>query len=222
MLAERVAHPFTKALALAGCSYVHLLRREADEAHRLLDECIPLAQEIGLPLSISMGRFQRGWALAEGGRPAEGAQEMRKGIAAIRATGAEMGMPFLLCTLARACGDAGEPDKGLELLDQALKIAEAGAKSKLAELLRTKGDLLLQLNLHDDTAEIWLQRAMILARNEYTKSLELRAAVSLSRMYKRQGRNTKARKLLAPVYTWFTEGLDTRDLLDAKELIDQL
>jgi class 3 adenylate cyclase/predicted ATPase len=221
-LAEHLAHPFTKVLALANCSYVHLLRREADPAHRLLDEWVPLSKELVLPLSISMGQFQRGWALAEGGRPAEGVREMREGIAAIRATGAEMGMPFLLCILARTCGNAGQPGKGLEVLEQALKIAEAGAKSKLAELLRTKGDLLLQLNPRDDAAEAWLQQAMIMARNEYTKSLELRAAASLSLMYNRQGRNREARKLLTPVYAWFTEGLHTRDLLDAKELIDQL
>jgi predicted ATPase len=221
-LAERVAHPLTRVLALATCSYVHLLRREAKEGRRLLDRLIPLATEFGFPLSISMGKFQLGWALAEEGYAAEGVKEMREGIAAITATGAAMGMPFLLCILARACGETGETSEGLDLLEGAIAIAQSGAKCKLAELLRTKGDLLLRLNPSDGAAESWLRQAVTMAHEEDTKSLELRATLSLSRLYHGEGRNREARELLTPVYAWFTEGLNTRDLLDAKELLDQL
>ena len=90
------------------------------------------------------------------------------------------------------------------------------------ELFRTKGELLLRQNPNDDTAESWFRRAVTMARDEGTKSLELRAALSLARLYHNRGRDREARDLLGPVYAWFTEGLDTRDLLDAKDLLDRL
>ena len=88
-------------------------------------------------------------------------------------------------------------------------------------MFRTKGELLLQQNPNDDTAESWFRRAVTMARDEGTKSLELRAALSLARLYHNHGSDGEACDLLAPVYAWFTEGLDTRDLVEAKELLDQ-
>ncbi len=98
-LAERVSHPFSRVLAQANLSYVHLLRREPEEGRRWLDKWIAMSKEFGFPHSISMGRFQMGWALAEGGQTAEGAREMREGIAAITATGSANYLPFLLSIL---------------------------------------------------------------------------------------------------------------------------
>jgi predicted ATPase len=88
--------------------------------------------------------------------------------------------------------------------------------------LRVKGELLLRRDPRDDAAESWFRQAVTTARDEGTKSLELRAALSLARLYRAQGRDGEAREVLSPVYAWFTEGLDTRDLVDAKELLDQL
>ena len=102
--------------------------------------------------------------------------EMREALAAITATGAAVGLQDYLCVLAQACGECGEASEGLDLLERALSIAEAGAKYRLPELLRTKGELLLRQNPRDDTAESWFQRAVTMARDEGTKSLELRAA----------------------------------------------
>ena len=222
-LAERVSHPFSMVLAQLHCSYVHLFRREPDEVRRRVDKWIALSKEFGLsPTMMAGGRFQLGWALAEEGHAAEGVREMREAIAAIAATGAAIGMQYLLCVLARACGESGEASEGLNLLERALGIAKSGAKFQFPELLRTKGDLLLRLNPHDDAAENWLRQALMAARDEGTKSLELRAALSLARLYRAHQREREARDVLSPIYAWFTEGFATRDLVEAKDLLDQL
>jgi class 3 adenylate cyclase len=220
-LAERVSHPLTRVMAEQTLSYIHLLRREPDEGHRCLDKWMALSKEFGLQLSTFEGGFQFGWALAEEGHTTEGITEMREALAAITATGAGVGLQNYLCVLARACGEH-EIDEGLGLLERALAIAESGAKYQMPELLRAKGELLLRLNPRDDTAEDLLQQAVAMARDEGTKSLELRAALSLARLYWAQDRYEEAREVLSPVYAWFTEGFDTRDLVDAKELLDRL
>jgi predicted ATPase len=198
------------------------MRREPDEGRRVVEDWIIMAKEFVLPLLISGAQFQLGWALAETGHAKEGVGEMREGIAAISATGAAMGMPYFLCILARACGDAGEAGEGLEQIERALGIAESGAKYQLPELLRTKGELLLRLNPRDEAAEGWFQQSLTTAREEGAKSNELRAALSVARLYRAQARNEEAQELLSPVYAWFTEGFDTRDLVEAKALLDQL
>jgi predicted ATPase len=219
-LADRVAHPFSRVLAQQTSSHVHLLRREPEEARRWLEKWRTMSDEFGFILSNSVGRFQIGWALAEEGRAAEAVIEMRAGIAAITATGAAMGMPFLLCLLARACGAAGEITEGLKMVEQALGIAQSGARCYLAELLRTKGELLILQNPCGDAAEGWIKEAITLARDEGTKSLELRAATSLARFYRAKGRDREARDLLSRIYNWFAEGLNTLDLRDAKEFLE--
>jgi predicted ATPase len=188
-----------------------------------VDKWIALAKKFGLsPTTMADGRFQLGWALAEEGHAAEGVREMREAIAAHAATGAAVGRQYLLCVLACACGESGEASEGLNLLDRALEIARSGAKYQFPELLRAKGELLLRLNPHDDSAEHWLRQAVMAARDEGTKSLELRAALSLARLYRAHQREREAHDVLSPIYAWFTEGFFTRDLVEAKDLLDQL
>jgi predicted ATPase len=107
-------------------------------------------------------------------------------------------------------------------LERALGIAQSGAKCHLAELLRVKGELLFRLNSQDDSAEGWIQQAVTLAQDEKTKLHELRAALSLASLYRVEGRDQQARYVLSPIYNWFTEGFKTRDLINAKDLLDQL
>ncbi len=221
-LAEEVSHPFTIAQALSNFTDLYLLRHEPDKARVTLGKTITLAKEFGLEREISEGRFQHGWALAEEGHMMEGIREMREGLAAITAMGVAAGLQHNLCVLAQACAECGSANEGIDLLEQGLSMTEAGAKYRLPELFRTKGELLLRQNPNDGTAERWFKRAVTRARDEGTKSLELRAALSLARLYYNRGSDEKARDLLAPVYAWFTEGLDTRDLVEAKELVDQL
>jgi predicted ATPase len=147
--------------------------------------------------------------------------EMREALAAITATGAEVALQYYLCILAQS-GEDLKTSEGLDLLERALAIAEAGAKYQLPELLRTKGELLLRLNPRDNAAEHWFRLAIAAAREQGTRSLELRAALSLAQMYCAQNRSKRARDTLFPVYAWFTEGFDTRDLIATKELLDEL
>ena len=199
-LAERVSHPPSKVLAQQTLSYIHLLRREPGEARRCLENRLSLSKELGRQQMASDARFQLGWALAEEGQADEGIPEMREGLAAITATGAAVDLQEYLCVLAQACGECGEASEGLDLLERGLSIAEFGARYRLPELLRTKGELLLRRDPLDDDAENWFRRAVTMARDEGTKSLELRAALSLARLYRDRGNDGEARDLLAPFY----------------------
>lgn len=152
---------------------------------------------------------------------AEGVSKMREAVGAFTAAGSANGLPFLFSILARSCGEIGETNEGLEVLDRALAIAQSGAKCHLAELLRVKGELLVRRNPQDVTAEEWIRRARTLAQEEGTKLHELRAALSLASLYVVAGRYQQARNVLSPIYDWFSEGHTILDLLNAKNLLEQ-
>jgi predicted ATPase len=134
-----------------------------------------------------------------------------------------MGLQHFLCLLAQGYAVCGKPTEGVAVLQEALKFAvDTGAKFQYPELLRTKGELLLRLDPGDRSAEDWLRLSLDAAHEEGTKMLELRAAVSLARLSRDNGERTRARDLLEPVYTLFTEGFDTPDLLEAKTLLSEL
>jgi predicted ATPase len=131
-------------------------------------------------------------------------------------------MPQYFALLARACEIAGQIEEGLTLLDDALEIAErTGERSLEAELNRHKGQLLLRQG-HTEAAEVLYRKALGIAAEQGAKLWELRAAMSLARLRRDQGRGAEARDLLAPVYDWFTEGFDTPDLKEAKALLSEL
>ena len=135
-----------------------------------------------------------------------------------------MGFPFFLSVLARAYLDSGELGQAAATLDEALSVAtEARALYFFPEVLRTKGKLLLlQDQDHPEAAQACFQEAVTMAREQDARSFELRAAMSLARLWRDQGKVQQARELLAPVYGWFTEGFDTRDLKEAKALLEEL
>jgi predicted ATPase len=149
---------------------------------------------------------------------------MRVILEAMRAEGTMMGSPTMLAMLAEAHGKAGEPEEGLALLDEAQGlVAKTGERTSEAEVHRVKGELLLARSPSDwNQAETTFREALEVARRQSAKSWELRAATSLARLWQRQGKRDEARDLLAPVYAWFTEGFDTKDLSDAKALLDEL
>ena len=155
---------------------------------------------------------------------AEGLAQMREAFAAWRAIGAGVASPWFLALLAEACGKAGQIDEGLRTLDEALAVVQNNEEHLYeAEVYRLKGELLLQQSVeHQGEAEEGLQQALDVARRQQAKSLELRAAMSLARLWQRQGKCDAARELLAPIYGWFTEGFDTADLQEAKALLDAL
>jgi adenylate cyclase len=141
-----------------------------------------------------------------------------------RATGAEIGRQYFLALLADIRGTIGEPEAGLMLLTEALThVDKTGERWCESELYRLKGELLLQQNSAKQAeAESCFAQAMAIAQNQQAKSLELRAATSLARLWQSQGKREEAQQVLSDVYGWFTEGFDTADLKDAKALLEAL
>jgi predicted ATPase len=174
---------------------------------------------------LAQGTILRGWALAMQGRGEEGIAQMHQGLAALRATGAGGGN--WLAPLAEAYGKEGQPEEGLRVLAEELVLVEkTGGRMWEAELHRLKGELLLKAEYEvrnpELTAEECFHQALSIARRQQAKSLELRAAMSLSRLWQQQGKRVEARQLLADIYGWFTESFDTADLQEAKALLDEL
>ena len=149
---------------------------------------------------------------------------MHQGLAATQATGQRNGLSVFLALLAEASGQSGQAEAGLRLLAEALAhVDHTGERYYEAEVYRIKGELLLQQAVPDaPQAEACFQQALVVARRQQARSWELRAAMSLSRLWQQQGKRTEARELLAPIYSWFTEGFDTPDLQEAKALLEAL
>ena len=166
----------------------------------------------------------RGWALAERGQLQDGMAELQRGLAASRATGAEVYGSLGLGLLAEIQGKAGQVEAGLTSLVEAIAFVDRTAERFYeAELYRLKGALLLQQSQKNDAeAEECFRKAIEVAQKQQAKSWELRAATSLARLWQGQGKTKEARELLAPIYNWFTEGFETADLKDAKALLDEL
>ena len=230
--AQELAHPFTLAQVFYYATMFALVRREVQVAGEWADALITLATAQGFPFQLAGGMLCRGRVLIEQGRQEEGIQQIRQSLAAHRATGAEAGQPYALAFLARAYGQEGQGHKGQQVLNEALTLVHrTGERCYEAELYRLKGELLLQEGQRPKAqgteqkvaeAEQRFRQALAVARRQQAKSWELRAAMSLSRLWQRQGKRTEARELLAPLYGWFTEGLDTADLQEAKALLEAL
>jgi predicted ATPase len=186
------------------------------------DELVALATEQGFPHWRAQGTIYRGWAKVKNGEVAEGTALLRAGSAAYRSAGSELYVTHYIDLQATACEIAGQIKEALSLVDDALQIVErTGERWLEAELNRHKGQLLLRQG-HTGAIEELYHKALSIARGQEAKLWELRAAASLARLRRDQGRRAEARDLLAPVYDWFTEGFDAPDLKDAKALLDEL
>jgi TOMM system kinase/cyclase fusion protein len=223
-LAQELSHPHSLALALDLAAWLHQFRREEHLTRERAEALIALATEHGFTLYQALGTILRGWALAQQGRVEEGVAQMGHGLAGWRATGAELVRPYYLALLAEAYEKAGQAEEGLLVLAEALALVRtSGERRKEAELYRLKGELLLARSPeHHPEAEACFHQALAVARRQQAKSLELRAAMSLARLWQQQGKRLEARALLAPIYGWFTEGFDTADLQEAKALLEEL
>jgi adenylate cyclase len=223
-LAEQSVHPFSLGFVLNWAAVFHQFRREVRAAQDRAEATIRLAQEQGFPLWMAIGCILRGWALAQQGQAQEGIEQIKQGLIAYRATGAEIWRPYWLALLAEAHGALGEPETGLTVLTEILPPGDKRRKLWCeAELQRLKGELLLQHSLDSQAeAETCFAQAMTLAQDQSAKSWELRAATSLARLWQRQGKHNEARQVLGEVYDWFTEGFDTADLQEAKALLEAL
>jgi predicted ATPase len=223
-LAQEFNHPFSLAYALTMAAVVHQFCREAQALQERAEAVIAVSTEQGFPLWLAYGMILRGWALTVQGEAAEGIAQILKGFDIHRATGAEVEKPYFLALLADAYGKVGQPEEGLTVLVEALAIAEKTEERYWeAELRRRKGELLLiQQGQEAGEAEECFQKALDIALRQQAKSLELRAAMSLSRLWQQQGKQEEARQMLGDIYGWFTEGFDTSDLQEAKALLDEL
>jgi predicted ATPase len=186
------------------------------------DEALAYCLESDLRAYIPWARFYHGLTLVRHGEHQQGIELMRAGMLAAEKINMEMLWPVNLGHLASAQMSAGETEIGLGLLCEAIQLAEKTDEHVFeAELHRLQGDLLCQ-SQRPSEAEAEFARAIKIARQQQAKSWELRAATSLARLWRDQGREAEARDLLAPVYGWFTEGFDTRDLVEAKALLAEL
>jgi class 3 adenylate cyclase/predicted ATPase len=222
--AQQTGYPFSLGFALGCAAIVHHLRREDRAAQACADGVISLATAQGFPYWMAWGAMLRGWALAQQGQAQEGIEQITQGLMDYHATGVERFRPYCLALLAEAYGTMGQPEAGLTALTEALTLADTtGERWYESEIYRFKGELLLQQHLDNQAdAETCFQHALEIARHQEAKSLELRAATSLARLWQQQGKRQEAHDLLAPVYGWFTEGFDTADLKDAQALLGEL
>jgi predicted ATPase len=216
-LAERIGHPFTLSLALTFSAVLHINRREPERALSRVEAVEALAAEQRLSLILEPG-IVHGAALVGQGAVEEAIARIRDGVT--KSTG--LGRPYGLAFLAEGLAWHGDRAAALAALQEGLEIARTtGEHGWDAELRRLAGTVLLAENKLDE-GEASLQQAIRIAQAQQAKSLELRAVRDLARLWGEQGRRTEARELLAPVYGWFTEGFDTRDLKEAKALLDEL
>jgi class 3 adenylate cyclase/predicted ATPase len=219
-----LSHPFSLAVGRCLAATASQFRRDVPAAHEHAEAAVALATEHGIPLWAAYGTSIRGWALAMQGQGKEGLAQIRQGIAAWRATGAAVFVPYLSTLLADVSAHLGHTNDGLQALAEAHTLMEQHEERYWeAEIARLRGVLLLrQPGTPQAEAETWLRRALDVARRQQAKSLELRATMSLSRLWQQQGQQDKARELIAPIYGWFTEGFDTADLQEAKALLEEL
>jgi predicted ATPase len=223
-LAQALAHPHSLVLAQHFAAYLHYRRREVSAVEALADALIPLATAQGFPLYVGDGTCWRGWALAVQGRHEAGLTQLRRGLAAALAMRQTVARPRYLVLLAEAAEHAGQVEEGLRLLAEALTALEAnGQGDLLAEAYRLQGELRLRQAVPDTAeAEACFLQALAIARRQQAKSWELRIAMSLGRLWRRQGKCAAAHALLADIYERFTEGFDTADLQEAKGLLAEL
>jgi adenylate cyclase len=209
---------------LSYTAQFHQYRHEVRFTHEHAEAAIRLATDQGFPQWMAIGAMLRGWALVHQGQAQEGMAQITQGLMTYRTKGSELGRPYFLTLLAEAHHIQGEAVAGLTVLTEALTLVDTtGERWYEPELYRLKGALLLQQSLDNATeAETCFQHAISIAQSQQAKSLELRAATSLARLWQSQGKHDEARQVLGDVYNWFTEGFDTADLQEAKALLDVL
>jgi class 3 adenylate cyclase/tetratricopeptide (TPR) repeat protein len=212
-------HPFGLAVALGFAALFHLYRREELLARERAEAVMTLATEQGFPYWLAVGKLVRGWALAEQGQVHESIAQIRQGQTSF----------FAPVVLAEAYGKGGQVEEGLTVLAKALaSMGRTGMRVYEAELYRLKGTLTLQSKVPspksqvEEEVETCFRQAIDVARRQQAKSLELRAVMSLARLWQSQGKRKESHRMLVEIYGRFTEGFDTKDLQEAKALLEEL
>jgi class 3 adenylate cyclase/predicted ATPase len=210
------------ALGLSSMTHIHCGNYAVAGAQ--LDEVVALADETGALLWKWVGRVDQGCVLAASGKASDAVRMITSGITAWRSTGTTVWQPVYLLYLARSYGELGQLDGASRCVDEALTAVRRSKESWYEAEIHRIGGALALIGLKPDAAkaQAYFKRALAVARQQQAKSWELRAAMSLARLWRDQGKVQQARELLAPVYGWFTEGFDTRDLKEAKALLEEL
>jgi predicted ATPase/DNA-binding winged helix-turn-helix (wHTH) protein len=242
-LARELTEPHGLAHALFFAAILHQLRREEPMAQEYAEAVISFSREHGLVMYQAMATIVQAWALLKQGRTEQTVEQMRQGLAALQTTGTERVRPHFLALLAEAMDTDRRAEEGLRLLEEAQAIIDRNSERYYqAELYRLQGELLLKQSkgrcipqmLTGGTAVVEAESPAVtdaegcfnesikIAQRQKAKSLELRAAISMARLYQNQGRLKEARSLLAQIYDNFTEGFDTMDLREAKVLLNEL
>jgi predicted ATPase len=224
-LARQLAHPYSLTQALYWAAVLHHLRREAPLAQAHAEAAIALGTAQGFTgQTVAQAQPLRGWARVACGHTAEGLAQLQQALGRAGGQGPIRDRAYHLSLLAAVWAQVGQTAPGLDAVTEALAtLPTSGACWWEAELHRLKGTLLLHGTVAQpgETAACF-QEALAVAQRQQAKSLELRAAMSLARLWQQQGKRAEARELLAPVYGWFTEGFQTADLQEAKALLEEL
>jgi predicted ATPase/class 3 adenylate cyclase len=221
-IAEARPHPPTLAMSLGMNALLLSIIDDDMGLEQRVDGLVAISTDQGFPFYRATGAIFRGWVRAKNADVTEGLSLLRAGSSAYCATGATVWMPLYIALLAGVCEIAGQIEEAAARLDQALQLVErTGERWFAAELDRQKGRLLLRQG-HPEAAEELYRKALSVAREQEAKLWELRAATSLARLWRDQGKRQQAHDLLAPIYSWFTEGFDTPVLQEAKALLDEL
>lgn len=234
-IGKNTNHPFSEAVSLHFKTVLYQYRGEPAEVNTSATQMLQICQEHGFSAWEAAATVLKGWAFAAQNCPEEGITIIREGINAWKETRGELLMPLFLALLGQAYQRAGQYNLALQTLDTALHvITRTGERTYAAELARQKGELCLILAEETETgsnentqstvaeAESYFQEALAIARQQDAKSWELRAALSLSELWQTQNRGEDAYNLLQPIYAWFSEGLETKDLIRAKNFLKEL
>jgi predicted ATPase len=223
-LAHQLRHPNSLALALDYASVLHRFRREPATVQKYANALVDLSTEHGLSFRAAGGMRHAAWLRLVDGRADEALGQIDQGLAIAQTIGSKVWHPDFLTLLAEACLYVGRHDQALAAINKALDfVRDSGERWWEAEIHRLRGELLLAWSSGNlGEAEECFRRALTTAHDQSARSLELRAATSLARLWGEQSKRAEAHALLAPIYGWFTEGFETADLKGAKALLDEL
>jgi predicted ATPase len=222
--AREIGHAGTLMHSLTVALFTHMQCGSYGTANLQCDEVVALGDKKDTLLWKAWGMSNQGCVSVLTGKASDAIQTINAGITASRSTGASLFTPLWLSYLARAYAEIGQVDEAWRSVGEAMTTMETTKERWFeAEINRTAGEIALKSRPPDMAkVEAYFERALAVARQQQAKSVELRAAMSLARLWRHQGKVREARELLAPVYGWFTEGFDTRDLKEAKTLLDEL
>jgi predicted ATPase len=222
--AESMRHPVGLADALSLTAHVWAFHHHPQKTQETAAAIAKRSEDHGLPYYAAIATMMRGWALAMQNQGEEGITLIREGLAAYLATGTRHQYGYYMGLLAEALEEAGQREQALAALTEALDFATQNSEPYFeSELYRLRGEALLKAGIVSaPEAGLCFHRAVEIARRQHAKSLELRAVMSLARLWRRQGKTAEAHRMLAEVFDWFTEGFETPDLKDARALLEEL